>query len=80
MGQMILCPTDLDESMPIISIASARHETNLREGLKPGPWHGPPPPAGRVVSMRRKAFTLVELLVVVAVLTVCQELDGIANL
>ena len=39
-------------------------------GLKPEPSHGALLPAGSMVPMRRKAFTLVELLVVVAVIAI----------
>ena len=69
MGQKSLNTTDFDESTPANNMMSMRHWTH-EERTQAGPSHGALLPAGSMVPMRRKAFTLVELLVVVAVIAI----------
>ena len=70
MGHTSLNPTESDKKH-----AGQQHDEHEGRnprgtGLKPGPSHGALLPAGSMISMRRKAFTLVELLVVVAVIAI----------
>ena len=70
MGHTSLNPTESDKSTPANSMMSMKDGTHEERDSNRGHHTVSLLPAGSMISMRRKAFTLVELLVVVAVIAI----------